>query len=50
MADDEQVELSKTEARGGETPGVTRYVLSISLGILVVLFAIAIALRLANVW
>lgn len=39
MADDEQIEVTTEEARGGETPHVTRYVLGISLTLVVVLFA-----------
>lgn len=40
MADpNETVHLSKTEARAGATPGVTRYVLGISLVLIVVIFA-----------
>ena len=37
---DEPTHLRKTEARAGSTPGVTRYVLSISLALVVILFAI----------
>lgn len=39
MADEEKVHLTTNEARGGETPHVTRYVLAISLTLVVVLFA-----------
>ncbi|WP_404371101.1 hypothetical protein AB5I39_03245 [Sphingomonas sp. MMS24-J45] len=39
MADDEQIHISTDEARSGETPRVTRYVLGISLALVVVLFA-----------
>ena len=45
MADDEEVHLTTDEARGGETPGVTRYVLAISLTLVVVLFAAILILR-----
>lgn len=45
MADEERVELTTDEARGGETPGVTRYVLAISLTLVVVLFAAILILR-----
>lgn len=37
---DEQPHLSRTEARGGSSNHVTRYVLPISLGLVVVLFII----------
>lgn len=41
MADEnEKVRVSGEEARGGETPGVTRYVLGISLVLVIVVFAI----------
>ena len=42
MADENEkpIEISGNEARGGETPHVTRYVLGISLIAIVVLFAI----------
>jgi len=41
MADPEDTtEVSGTEARGGSTPHVTRYVLGVSLVVVVVLFAI----------
>ncbi|MEH3157578.1 MAG: hypothetical protein PGN08_00880 [Sphingomonas taxi] len=40
MADpNETVHVSTTEARAGSTPGVTRYVLGISLVLIVVIFA-----------
>ena len=40
MAQDEDpTEISGTEARGGATPHVTRYVLGISLILIIVLFA-----------
>ena len=32
--------ISTTEARGGTTPHMTRYILPISLGLVVVLFAL----------
>lgn len=38
--DDEHIELSKQDARAGSTPHVTRYVLGISLGLIVVIFAV----------
>ena len=37
--DDDKVHLTKEEARAGATPHVTRYVLSISLLLIVILFA-----------
>ncbi len=39
MADDEKIELSGQDARAGATPHVTRYVLAISLTLVVVAFA-----------
>ena len=35
---DEQPHVSKTEARAGTTPHMTRYILPISLGLVVVIF------------
>jgi hypothetical protein len=40
MADDQQEHVTTTEARGGSTPHMTRYVLSIGLVLVIVLFAI----------
>ena len=41
MADpDEQIHLNTTEARGGATPGMTRYILGASLILVIVAFAI----------
>jgi hypothetical protein len=40
MADREQEHLTTTEARAGSTPHMTRYVLSIGLILVIVLFAI----------
>ena len=37
---DKDIHLNKTEARAGTTPHVTRYVLSISLAAVVIVFAI----------
>ena len=34
---------TKTEARGGTGPGVTRYVLLISLALVIVLFSVIVA-------
>lgn len=39
MADEQKIHVSAEEARSGETPRVTRYVLAISLVLVVVLFA-----------
>ncbi|MEG3178113.1 hypothetical protein U1872_17865 [Sphingomonas sp. RB3P16] len=39
MADDDQIEVTGQEARAGATPHVTRYVLAISLTLVVVIFA-----------
>ena len=40
MADpNEQVRVTTNEARGGSTPGITRYVLGISLVLIIVIFA-----------
>ena len=39
VADEEQVEVSAQDARAGETPHVTRYVLGISLTLIILLFA-----------
>ena len=40
MADKEKIRIDRDDARAGETPHVTRYVLGISLTLVVVLFAI----------
>ncbi len=37
---DPQEHLTTTEARGGSTPHMTRYVLAIGTGLVIVLFAI----------
>ena len=42
MANDEQVRVTKTEARGGSKNGVTRYVLGASLALIVVLFGLVL--------
>ena len=40
MADDkEPIHINTDRARGGSTPGVTRYVLGVSLVLIIVLFA-----------
>ena len=38
--DDHGEHVTKTEARAGTTPHMTRYILPISTGLLVILFAI----------
>jgi hypothetical protein len=40
MADDEDIHLTRRQARSGASTHVTRYVLSISLLLVVVLFAL----------
>jgi hypothetical protein len=43
MADpDERIELNTDEARAGATPGMTRYILGISLVLIIVIFAVMI--------
>ena len=42
MADDGRQHLNTTEARGGETPGIVRYVLGISLALVIVVFAVVL--------
>ncbi len=42
MADDEQIEISAQDARAGSTSHVTRYVLGISLTLVVVIFAVVL--------
>ena len=37
---DDPTHITKTEARGGTTPPMTRYSLPISLGMVVILFAV----------
>lgn len=36
--DEGETHLTKAEARAGSTPGVTRYILSISLALVIILF------------
>ena len=38
MADNEEIQLTRTEARGGSPNHVLRYILPISLGLVVFLF------------
>ncbi|HEU5285147.1 MAG TPA: hypothetical protein VFU20_01395 [Sphingomicrobium sp.] len=40
MAEDDQQHVTTTEARAGATPHMTRYVLAIGTGLVIVLFAI----------
>ena len=40
MADDKDIHLTRTEARSGSSNHVTRYVLPISLALVIILFAI----------
>jgi hypothetical protein len=40
MADDEKIHLTRTEARGGSSNHVTRYVLPISLALVIILFVV----------
>ncbi len=41
--DEPQIELTKTEARAGTTPHIVRYVLGISLVLVIVAFAVILA-------
>ena len=43
MADpNEQIHINTTEARGGATPGMTRYILAASLVLVIVAFALIV--------
>ena len=44
MADDDNVNLTRTEARGGSSNHVTRYVLPISLALVVILFVVILVI------
>ena len=44
MSNERQEQVTTTEARAGATPHMTRYVLGISLALVVVLFAIIYAI------
>jgi hypothetical protein len=44
MADQENIHLSRTDARSGSSNHVTRYVLPISLALVVILFAIIVSI------
>ena len=37
---EEPIHVSQTEARGGTTSGVTRYVLAVSMALIVVVFGV----------
>lgn len=43
MADENPVHLNKTEARAGATPHMTRYILPISLALVVIVFVVIVA-------
>lgn len=43
MPDDQPIHETTTEARGGTGPGVMRYVLAISLVLVIVAFAVIVA-------
>ena len=40
MADREEIHVDRDNARAGSTPHVTRYVLGISLALVIILFAV----------
>ncbi len=42
MADDEEIHVNTDQARGASTPGVTRYVLAISMILLIAIFAVLV--------
>ncbi len=42
MADNEHIHLTRTEARGGSSNHVTRYVLPISLALVILLFIVVL--------
>jgi hypothetical protein len=42
MADNEQINLTRTEARAGSSNHVTRYVLPISLALVIILFLVVL--------
>lgn len=44
MADNDPVHLSRTDARAGSSNHVTRYVLPISLALVVILFAVVVSI------
>jgi hypothetical protein len=41
---DDRTHVTKTEARGGTTPHMTRYILPISIGLVVIIFALLLLL------
>lgn len=46
--EDEQVELTRTEARAGQSNHVTRYVLGISLVLIVIVFTVIVVVGAAS--
>ncbi len=44
MADEKEIHLTRTEARAGSSKHVTRYVLPISLALVIILFVIILAI------
>ncbi|MFZ3483983.1 hypothetical protein [Sphingomonas sp. 3-13AW] len=40
MVDDHQTHLNTDRARAGTTPGMTRYILGVSLALVIIIFAI----------
>ena len=42
MANDDETRLSTNEARAGSTPHMTRYILPISLALVIVIFAVIV--------
>ena len=42
MADEERSRSTLREARAGEPPGMTRYVLGISLALVIIIFAVLV--------
>ncbi|WP_293968536.1 hypothetical protein [Sphingomonas sp.] len=44
MADEKEIHLTRTEARAGSSNHVTRYVLPISLALVIILFVIILAI------
>ena len=43
--DEQPIELNRVEARGGESSHVTRYVLPISLALIVIVFIIVLVIQ-----
>ena len=44
MSDERETHVGTTEARAGTTPHMTRYILPISLGLVVIVFALILLL------